>query len=851
MRNKTLYSLFALVLLAGMVFSLVQPASAMVKPAAQGLDKVEPAVLNTISAKGASDYVVEMAEKADLSAAYEIKDWNERGWFVYNTLKETAARTQQPVIELLKAGGVSYQSFFAGNEIAVTGGDLNSLSAIAALPGVSHIRYPRTVSVEPFSLKTADVTVPTPDALDWGISDTGADDFWATFGIQGEGILVANIDTGVQWNHPALDQAFKCGTNPSDPACWADPSNICGGSACDNNGHGTHTMGSMVGDDDPALTYQVGMAPNAKWIACKGCESTSCSDTALNACADWILAPGGNAANRPHIVNNSWGGGGGSTWYLAKVIAWRAAGIFPAFSAGNSGPDCGSIGSPGDYQESFASANHMSNREISNSSSRGPSTYGHAPYTKPNISAPGTSICSSVPTNGWSCGYSGTSMASPHSAGAVALLCSCNPALIGNMTATFELLQDAADTPPAGTCGAPPDGEGNYTYGYGYLNVYAAGMVTCQAVETGILEGHVYDTHGVPLQNATVAALSSTTTDATGYYNLVLPVGVYSVTASKYGYSSVQVDDVEIFAGKTTTRNFSLEFLGAWSDGPAACFDWTRYDAEFFPATGLIYALGGRSDANTIGSIYSYNPVTGACTDTGVDMPTPISNYTVNLVNDGVKDVLCTFGGRDSAGVTTLNVQCYDPLANTATVVANLPAAYSGFTPGAQVVYNNKVYVFGGFRNTASPYDLARTDRYDPVTKSFTQLGNLSLARSYIYAAGVDGKIFAFGGTVFDGANLVAQTRAEVMVNPEGAGTWNDAAVLDLPTAYDEGQAFGFDSDFNIDLVAGKIVFAGGGQWPGETADVWTYDVATNTYDTSFPDPVYYTHLTLPTIHSV
>jgi len=74
MRNKTLYSLFALVLLAGMVFSLVQPASAMVKPAAQGLDKVEPAVLNTISAKGASDYVVEMAEKADLSAAYEIED---------------------------------------------------------------------------------------------------------------------------------------------------------------------------------------------------------------------------------------------------------------------------------------------------------------------------------------------------------------------------------------------------------------------------------------------------------------------------------------------------------------------------------------------------------------------------------------------------------------------------------------------------------------------------------------------------------------------------------------------------------------------------------------------------------
>ncbi|HPA33125.1 MAG TPA: S8 family serine peptidase, partial [Anaerolineaceae bacterium] len=267
MVKKGFWTIISFALLIMLAFSLVQPATAT--PTAQesfpGADKVEPAVLNTISANGASDYVVEMAEKADLSAAYEIEDWTERGWFVYDTLKETAARTQQPVLDVLDASGVAYQSFFAGNEIAVTGGDINSLSAIAALPGVSHIRYPRTVSVEPFSLKTADVTVPTPDALDWGISDTGADDFWATFGIQGEGILVANIDTGVQWNHPALDQAFKCGTNPSDPDCWADPSNICGGSACDNNGHGSHTMGTMVGDDDPTLTYQVGMAPNAQW----------------------------------------------------------------------------------------------------------------------------------------------------------------------------------------------------------------------------------------------------------------------------------------------------------------------------------------------------------------------------------------------------------------------------------------------------------------------------------------------------------------------------------------------------------------------------------------------------------
>src|SRR5690606_9741572 len=101
----------------------------------------------------------------------------------------------------------------------------------------------------------------------------------------------------------------------------------------------------------------------------------------------------------------------------------------------------------------------------------------------------------------------------------------------------------------------------------------------------------------------------------------------------------------------------------------------------------------------TIGDIYSYNPETGACADTGTNMPVPISNYTVNLVNNGTADVLCTFGGRTSTGATTLAVQCYNPATNSATQVATLPTAWTGYTPGAQAVYNNKVYVFGGFNS--------------------------------------------------------------------------------------------------------------------------------------------------------
>jgi hypothetical protein len=176
------------------------------------------------------------------------------------------------------------------------------------------------------------------------------------------------------------------------------------------------------------------------------------------------------------------------------------------------------------------------------------------------------------------------------------------------------------------------------------------------------------------------------------------------------------VNDVVVAENQITVQDFQLTYLGGWASGPATtpCFDWYRFDGEFYPATGLIYFLGGRSDsATTVGTIFSYDPVTGACADTGEVMPNPVSNYTVSLVNDGTNDVLCTFGGRAASGTPTPNVQCYDPIANTASVVADLPAAWSGYTPGGQVVLDNMVYVFGGFNNLAAPYMTAHAEVYD------------------------------------------------------------------------------------------------------------------------------------------
>ncbi|HSJ57459.1 MAG TPA: S8 family serine peptidase, partial [Anaerolineae bacterium] len=278
---------FNLMFAALFVLSLL-PAAALAQdePATQPVATIESELLDAL-AKGPADFVIEMAEKADLSKAYDIDDWDARGWFVYNALQETAERTQARAKVYLDEAGLRSESYFAGNEIYVWAGDLQAVNSLAALPEVAVIRQPRTAYVDPV-VSDEPVTSEGINAIAWGIDWVEADLFWTNFGIQGEGVIVANIDTGVQWNHPALDQAYKCPANPTDPACWLDPSNSCGGTVCDNNGHGTHTMGTMVGDDG---ALQIGVAPGARWIACRNMDEGVGTPASYLECFEFFLAP--------------------------------------------------------------------------------------------------------------------------------------------------------------------------------------------------------------------------------------------------------------------------------------------------------------------------------------------------------------------------------------------------------------------------------------------------------------------------------------------------------------------------------------------------------------------------------
>lgn len=542
---------------------------------------VEPSVRAAFDREGQGSYMIFFREKANLSVAYSM-GWKERGKFVVDSLQRVSTSAQSRVREYLDRRNVLYKAFWVDNVIIVENSDRTVLEGLMAFPEIASIRARRTMELhEPIINVHPDAI---PQAVKPNISHVQADSVWS-LGYRGTGIVVANIDTGVRYTHEALVGQYRGylgGTSYNHNYNWWDPSSVCGTPSvapCDNNGHGTHTMGTIVGDDSAHIN-QVGMAPGAKWIACKGCESTSCSDSALLGCAQFIVAPtdlSGNNANpdlRPHVVNNSWGGSPGDDWYQGYVNNWHAAGIYPVFSAGNSGPGCSTAGSPGDYGNVTAvgAIDHTNNLPAS-FSSRGPGAFDDNVNgtpgllkLKPQVSAPGVNICSAVPDSdsSYHCGYSGTSMAAPHVAGLVALIWNAAPCIARNYSTTETIMQNTATGLTAGsTCGGDPTGVPNNTTGYGLINALAAVQAAiAHCGPTGTLTGTVSDAlTGSPIENALIEAGGlSLRTDGTGQYTFqFMPVGTYEMVVSADGYETSSLAGVVVTEDSTTTQNFVLQ----------------------------------------------------------------------------------------------------------------------------------------------------------------------------------------------------------------------------------------------------------------------------------------------------
>lgn len=430
---------------------------------------------------GDEPFIVLFEEPEDLQRALP------RGRAVYDGLRHRARSFQAEVRRALDDAGIPYRSLYIVNGLAVRG-NFGLARALAARSDV--VRIVGDPSVRGLD---ADLLAPaaSPSAVEWGVARINADDVWGLDAHRGEGIVVASADTGVDWMHPAIRAAYRGwdGTAADHDYNWFDP--IEGLAApFDDNSHGTHTTGTMVGDDGQG--NQVGVAPGARWIGCRNMDHGNGTPSTYIACNQFFLAPypqggdpelDGDPSKAPDIVNNSWGcppsEGCDPGSLQGSFAALRAAGILAVVSAGNSGPSCSTVDDPpAIYEESFVvGATDPSNR-IAAFSSRGPVTVDASGRMRPDVAAPGVGVRSALLGGGYATS-SGTSMASPHVAGAAALLWAGKPQLRGLVGITrCVLTQSAANVvtiATAQTCGNVSTAvRPNNTWGNGLVDAYAA-----------------------------------------------------------------------------------------------------------------------------------------------------------------------------------------------------------------------------------------------------------------------------------------------------------------------------------------------------------------------------------------
>jgi serine protease AprX len=466
---------------------------------AQNLKKVHPSLWASMKG-GKAEFFILMRSQADISAAQFLETKEDKGTFVFNTLKRHADEKQADIKAFLKSQNVDFQPFWIVNAI-FTKGDLQLIEKLAAREDVAEIvNNPSSKLSLPSYQDFQSLNTRGVQKIAWGVQKIKADSVWA-LGYRGQNVIVAGQDTGYDWEHPALKPKYRgwnAATNKADHNFnWYDAihpdttKNPCGydrKTPCDDNAHGTHTMGTMLGSYD---TLTVGVSPDSKWIAARNMDRGDGTLQSYTECFQWFLAPtdtlnkNPSPSKAPHVMNNSWycseseGCNNSNFNIMEKAMnACRAAGIVVVVSAGNSGSSCSSVtGPPAFFNQSFSVGATRPDDTIAGFSSRGPVTIDGSGRMKPNVSAPGVTVLSTVPGGGFQeNGWSGTSMAGPHVAGVVALMISANPKLAGKVDTIERIIEQTAKpmrtTQNCGTVAGT--NVPNHTYGFGRIDALAA-----------------------------------------------------------------------------------------------------------------------------------------------------------------------------------------------------------------------------------------------------------------------------------------------------------------------------------------------------------------------------------------
>ncbi len=419
---------------------------------------------------------VVLEQQADLTGLDRIADRDERLRETYRRLTGTAASSQAPLRRELDGLHLHYTPYYLTDAIEVDAGDwlrpwLESRPGVARVLASPRLR-PLPADDPPLD---ADAYGPAPDSPQWNLKMIGADRVWRELGVTGTGIVVGNPDSGVDGAHPALAANFRGGDDS-----WFDPWRSSR-TPVDHDGHGTHTTATAVGGRN------VGVAPGAQWVGCVDLDRDLGNPAHYLDCLQFMLAPfryggdpwrDGHPERAPHILTNSWGcpefEGCDLRTLRQATAALTAAGVFLVVAAGNSGPGCATVTDPpAPYPDVLTVGAVERGGMVAFFSSRGPAPDGAA---KPDLVAPGAAVLSALPGGEYG-ELDGTSMATPHVAGVVALMWSANPRLIGDIAGTREILRGTA-TPaepsyrsrnPQDACG----GDQNIT-GAGIVNAYAA-----------------------------------------------------------------------------------------------------------------------------------------------------------------------------------------------------------------------------------------------------------------------------------------------------------------------------------------------------------------------------------------
>jgi serine protease AprX len=787
--------------------------------------KIAPWVIDHTANGQRAEFFVVLDDQADLSHAISLQTKAEKGRYVHSTLLTKSQTTQVPILQWLREHELEHRSFYIVNAILVKG-TREVVEALATRPDVARVEGNPLIHnnlPEPGPAVEPPSQLQRPATIEPGIVYTHAPDVWA-LGYTGQNIVIGSEDTGVRWTHNALKPHYRGwdGQNADHNYNWHDAihdsvNNPCGNDSpfpCDDDSHGSHTTGTAIGDD--GMGNQIGMAPGAKWIACRSIDGPADLTTPARTieCMEWFLAPypigggQGDPTKAPDITINSWtctpADGCSSDTLQAAVEAQAAAGIMMVVAAGNDGPNCSTVMYPPAIYEAAYTVGALNTGvdNIAPFSSRGPVTIDGSNRIKPDITAPGnvTRSCINTSDNAYAFG-GGTSMATPHVSGAMALLWSAIPSLKNQIGASRTALNNAAHFISSTQCGnaGPP----NDVYGWGRVDILAAvGGPTPSPTPTASgtpsptpCDSAWEERAAVPYKAAGIFAVSDGADVYTGgggdVINNIFYDDLWQYHPTTDTWTSLPHSPDAHGLSQAVYLNGKIYNIGGFVSSSETSDSTRIYDTqtetwstrEPMPAAlggmatvlwnEIIYVAGGyETGVGGVNTLYAYD----IANDTWSTLaPLP---QALNYPGFGIIDGKLYIAGGTSNGIFLDTLYIYDIANNTWINGAHLPQPMRA--PGCTVL-DGKLYLYGG--QLASQAMTNITLIYDPSSNTWSPRPNMHVSRGFLYGTTVGNNIIVAPGGVNDNLNALDDNE-QLINNPCATPTPTPTAtVTPTPTA--------------------------------------------------------------------